>query len=103
MAWFTSFSSQNLAERFKEIKTYAYLAFDQLDEDRSGFVTDEELQTAMSSQQVNDREKSFITFLLNNREAISDSFDEGPMQDPEGISRQDLEQYFNMIVHLLEG
>ena len=100
-AWFSKFSTSNMSERFAEIKTYAYLAFDQLDRDRNGFLDEGELRMALEDPKTNEREKSFISFLLNNRQAIADSFDEGPDQDPEGISRRDLEAYFEVIMPLL--
>jgi len=99
--WFSQYSTANLAEHFNEIKTYAYLAFDQLDQDHNGFIDQDELLNALNSPQTSEREKSFISFLLNNQQAIADSFDEGQAQDPEGISRQDLEAYFNLVSGLI--
>lgn len=99
--WFSKYSTANLAEHFNEIKTYAYLAFDQLDQDHNGFIDQDELLEALNSPQTSEREKSFISFLLNNQQAIADSFDEGQAQDPEGISRQDLEAYFNLVSGLI--
>lgn len=100
-AWFSKYSSQNLAEHFQEIKTYAYLAFDQLDRDHNGFIDQDELLAALDHPHTSEREKSFISFLLSNQQAIADSFDEGDMQDPEGISRQDLEAYFSLVSGLI--
>ena len=93
--------SDSRKERFNEIKTYAYIAFDQLDLDKNGFIDEKELLYALNSPTTPEREKSFITFLLDNRQAIADSFDEGELSDPEGISRKDLEVYFKMITQLL--
>ena len=101
-AWFSTFNSHNMVERLNEIKTYAYLTFDELDKNKNGFIDQEELLAAYNSPKTNEREKSFIQFLLNNQQAIADSFDEGPWQDPEGISRQDIEAYFKIITSLLE-
>ncbi len=100
-SWFQGESSASMKERFNEIKTYAYLAFDDLDKDKNGFIDEEELMTALNSSSTSQREKSFISFLLNNRQAIADSFDEGENQDPEGISRMDLEAYFKVITQLM--
>lgn len=100
-SWFQSNSSASRREHFDEIKTYAYIAFDQLDLDKNGFIDESELLKALNSSKTSEREKSFITFLLNNRQAIADSYDEGENQDPEGISRKDLEVYFKMITQLL--
>ena len=71
------------------------------DKDKNGFIDEEELMTALNSSSTSQREKSFISFLLNNRQAIADSFDEGENQDPEGISRMDLEAYFKVITQLM--
>ncbi|MBZ0188802.1 MAG: hypothetical protein K8F91_21345 [Candidatus Obscuribacterales bacterium] len=100
-SWFNQFESANLKEHLSEIKTYAYLAFDQLDRDKNGFIDNTELMSALTSASTNEREKSFISFLINNRQAIADSYDEGSNQDPEGISRKDLDAYFNLITSLL--
>lgn len=99
-SWMQSDSSANQKERFSEIKTYAYIAFDQLDLDGNGFIDETELLTALESPKTSEREKSFITFLLNNRQQIADSFDEG-FGDPSGISRKDLEEYFKVITQLM--
>lgn len=100
-AWFNQYASANMKEQFSEIKTYAYLAFDQLDRDGNGFIDQNELVAALESPGTSDREKSFIAFLINNRQAIADSFDEGAEQDPDGISRRDLEAYFKLILSFL--
>lgn len=100
-SWFQNHSSDSMKERFSEIKTYAYIAFDQLDKDKNGFIDEEELLDALQSPLTSEREKSFISFLLNNRQAIADSYDEGANQDPEGISRMDLEAYFKVITQFM--
>ncbi len=101
-AWFSRQSNLNIVEHFNEIKTYAYLAFDQLDEDKNGYIDQNELLNALDSPRTSEREKSFILFLLSNQEAIAEAFNEGDDQpDPEGISRNDLEAYFKLISELI--
>ena len=101
-AWFSRYSSHNLKEHFSELRTFAYLVFDQLDLDGNGFIDEEELLAALENQSMSERERSFITFLLNNRQAIADSFDEGAQSDPDGISRQDIDAYFTLITQLVD-
>ena len=101
LSWVHSSTTERTKERFNEIKTYAYLAFDELDKDKNGFIDESELLEALNSSSTSEREKAFIAFLLDNRQSIADSFDEGAHQDPEGISRMDLEAYFKMISQLM--
>lgn len=54
-----------------------------------------------SDQSVDAREKSFISFLLNNQEAISEMVQEEESGPRLGLSRGDLESYFALITRLL--
>ncbi len=82
------------------IRDFAYKAFDKLDKNGNGFIEQTELAYAQSSAPAGSKEKSFITFLLNNQEAISNMVaeDHGPQL---GLSRGDLESYFALISRLL--
>lgn len=82
------------------IKEYAYLAFDHLDKNGNGFLEREELMTVLESN-VSEREKSFISFLLNNQENIAEMVQETHQGPSDGISRDDLETYFALISQLL--
>jgi len=82
------------------IKEYAYLAFDHLDKNGNGFLEREEL-TAVLETNISNREKSFITFLLNNQENIAEMVQEAGGGPSEGISRADLESYFALLSRLL--
>jgi hypothetical protein len=84
----------------KAIKDYAYWAFDHLDKNGNGFLERDELLAVLNSQ-ISQREKSFITFLLNNQQNIADMVQEQGGSASEGISRQDLESYFALISALL--
>lgn len=97
-AWFVNQSSPNLTERFAEIRTYAYLVFDSLDTNKNGFIELDELASALEQPQYSEREKSFVSFLLNNHSAIADSSQHG---DSNGISRNDIEAYFKLIEGLV--
>jgi hypothetical protein len=84
----------------KAIREYAYYAFDHLDKNGNGFLERDELLAVLNSQ-ITQREKSFITFLLNNQENIADMVKESGGAQSEGISRGDLESYFSLITALL--
>lgn len=83
------------------IRDYAYQAFDNLDCNGNGFIERSELYAALADESVGAREKSFISFLLNNQEAISDMVQEDQAGPSLGLSRGDLESYFALITRLL--
>ncbi len=97
-----AFASQSSAgvPDIKAIRDYAYWAFDHLDKNGNGFLERDELEAVLNTQ-ISQKEKSFITFLLNNQENIAEMVQEegGPPSD--GISREDLESYFALITNLL--
>jgi len=84
----------------KAIRDYAYWAFDHLDKNKNGFLEREELIAVLASQ-ITQREKSFITFLLNNQENIAEMVQERGGGPSDGISRDDLESYFTLVTALL--
>ena len=89
-------------QSFEEIKQYAYSAFDKLDTNGNGFIEANELTAALNSDATDMREKSFITFLLTNQDAIADSCHEGGFTVKGGISRLDIESYFKLVLNMLE-
>jgi hypothetical protein len=93
-AWFSTMANDGLNEHFNEIRTYAYLVFDSLDTNNNGYIEMEELNSALELPNMSEREKSFITFLLNNHSSITNA-------NPDGISRKDIEAYFKLIAGLL--
>ena len=108
-AWFSPFreavTTQESTEydAMRSIKDYACAAFDKLDGNGNGFIEYKELDQALTDPAVSDQEKSFITFLLNNRRQIASSFDEGQRSKKlreEGISRQDLQAYFSLVFNM---
>lgn len=100
-SWLDNFTSQNIIEHFSEIRTYAYIVFDQLDEDKNGFLDTDELVAALESSKLSTREKSFIQFLLDNQGNIAGAFEDHDSPVADGISRHDLEEYFKLISSLV--
>lgn len=103
-AWFSNYVPQQTAgDAISQIKDYAYAAFDKLDKNGNGYIERDELEAWLKDASTPDREKSFITFLLNNQEAISASVHEGAGSGPkDGITRMDLDAYFKIILNLLQ-
>lgn len=83
----------------RAIKEFAYRSFDLLDKDKDGFLQRAELKSELENGQLDSREKSFVSFLLNSHEQIASMNDEAAQSD--GISRQDIEYYFSFIAELL--
>ncbi len=96
--WLHSLQNERITERFSEIRTYAYMVFDQLDTNGNGFLELEEIAAAMNLPQTSTREKSFLAFLLDNHDAIAESHEDGATS---GISRADIESYFKLISELM--
>lgn len=93
-------SSATVANNLERIKDFAYNSFDKLDRNKSGFVEFKEMYAALADNVYTREEKSFITFLLANEPAIADACDEG-LYVRDGISKQDIELYFRIIIDLL--
>ena len=100
-SWFADILGDGSAvqEQLEAIKLFAYKAFDKLDRDGNGFISDDELETALQSGDLLPRERNFLTFLQENHDQIADAFNENTISD--GISRQDLEAYFDLVATLL--
>jgi hypothetical protein len=91
------------ADAINEVKSFAYGAFDLLDKNGNGYIETDELQAFLKDPNTAEREKSFITFLLNNQQAISDSVLEGASAPKQGISRLDLDAYFKLVLAMFSG
>lgn len=98
--WFADLigDGSSLAEQLEQIKTFAYAAFDRLDTDGNGFMSQTELEEALKDASIEKKERSFLTFLLDNHDQIAEASDE---LGSDGISRSDLESYFELIAALL--
>lgn len=90
-----------LQRQLEEIKEYVYSAFDKLDRNGNGFIETEELYAALEESSTPMREKSFITFLLMNQGDLSDMVKETSTDQSPGISRLDLDKYFNLAIKKL--
>ncbi len=84
----------------EEIKQYAYDAFDKLDTNKNGFIEMDELAASLNDPEVPMREKSFISFLINNHDDIEKACSEGG-EAKNGISRLDIEFYFRLVISQL--
>ncbi|HEY9730915.1 MAG TPA: hypothetical protein V6C89_03335 [Drouetiella sp.] len=84
----------------EDIKQYAYSAFDQLDANKNGFIEMDELAAHLNDPNVPMREKSFISFLINNHDDIEKACAEGG-ESKNGISRLDIEFYFKLVLSQL--
>ena len=91
------------ADAINDVKTYAYTAFDKLDQNGNGYIETEELQSFLKNPDTPEREKSFITFLLNNQQAIAHQVQEGASAPKDGISRLDLDAYFKLVLAMFSG
>jgi hypothetical protein len=91
------------ADAINDVKEYAYRAFDKLDQNGNGYIETDELQAFLKDADTQEREKSFITFLLNNQEAISHQVQEGATAPKNGISRLDLDAYFKLVLAMFSG
>ena len=93
--------NSSVAANLHEIKEFAYGSFERLDKDGNGFIETRELIEIVESDKLTNREKSFVLFLLNNQEQISGVYDENDPQSTDGISREDVERYFELVGNLL--
>lgn len=73
-----------------EVKQFAVKTFDLIDQNHNGFLSKYELESALSKNYLDVREKSYVRFLLCNIQKISDSHDDGDSISPCGISRKDI-------------
>ena len=90
---------QNIVQHnIEQIRNYAYEAFDKLDTNGNGFIETDELYAALDDENVPMREKSYIMFLLSHQQEIADSQDEGVEEMSDGISRLDIEHYFQLVL-----
>jgi len=79
---------------FGELKEFAFEQFNKLDSDDDGFITEAELQNALSSPDFSIKQRAFVTFLLRRVEIVSNSYDEGWAHGRTGISLVDIQEYF---------
>lgn len=99
--WFADLigNGVNATEQLKSVKEFAYKSFDAIDKDKNGYLSHLELEYAINESS-DYRQRAFLKFLLDNHEQIAESEDDSAHLE-DGISRQDLESYFDLIVTLL--
>jgi len=98
-AWVSNYVPKGtVQDSINQIKEYAYRSFDALDANGNGFIERGELEVVLKADGTPEREKSFITFLLTNQEAISAQVREDPLGPKDGISRLDLDAYFKLLL-----
>ncbi|MBP9090376.1 hypothetical protein KBI23_05050 [bacterium] len=103
-AWVSNYvPKDSAADAILQIKDYAYKAFDKLDSDGNGYIEKHELEAHLKDEKTPAREKSFITFLLNNQQAIADAVHEGSTSVKGGITRLDLEAYFKLVLTMFKS
>ncbi len=103
-SWVSNYvPKDSAADAILQIKDYAYKAFDKLDSDGNGYIEKHELEAHLKDGNTPAREKSFITFLLNNQQAIADAVHEGSTSVKGGITRLDLEAYFKLVLAMFKN
>lgn len=73
-----------------QIKEFAIATFDHLDQNKNGFLSQEELEYTIEYKNPGPRELSYLKFLLRNLNTISAAHDDGDGIKPCGISRKDI-------------
>jgi len=96
-AWLRHQDGISVKSSLKDIKIFAYGAYDTLDADGDGFVTKSELSNAFTDPALGWREKSFLLFLIRRIDDIAAAYKEEWAEDQKGISRVDLQEYFDQI------
>ncbi len=100
-SWFAELIGHgaNAKEQLQAVKEYAYKSFDAIDRDKNGFLTRQELEQALHNSS-DYKQRSFLKFILDNHEQIAEAEDDS-VHAEDGISRDDLESYFELILTLL--
>lgn len=102
-SWFKDLvgDGSKLSDQLEDVRKFAYIAFDQIDKDKNGFLTYEELEQELNNLELGYKQRSFIKFIMDNIEQIGDAADDLSKSRPDGVSRADLESYFELIATLL--
>ena len=103
-AWYSAPGGRlsEIAERLEEIKSFAYSSFDTIDKNGDGFISEDELRSALMDDFIPWRQKAYISFLLRRINDVQSSYKEEWAPDHDGISRADIQEYFNLVKGELE-
>ncbi len=104
-AWYrcTPSSGIRIADTLDEVKSFAYDSFDRLDKNNDGFVSRQELNEVLHDHRWSWRDRSYVSFLLRRLDDIKAAYDEEWGDDVDGISRVDIQEYFNAIREKIPG
>jgi hypothetical protein len=86
-------SSPRTPKQLLEFKSFVFKNFDRLDLDRDGFLSQNEIETAISDSNRTLMEEEVLAFLLFRLKQISFSYAE-EVAKPGCISRRDIEEFF---------
>jgi len=95
--WFAAKVDVDVFAELDKIKSFAYGSFELLDADKDGFVTSEELYAALIMADTPWQEKTYLSFLLRRIDEIHSAYDEEWAPEHRGISRTDLQEYFDQL------
>lgn len=86
-----------VSELLAEVRNFALMAFDQLNCDQNGFLSREELERFLEQEDLTSYQRGCAKFLLTNIEKISQNGD----SEVDGISREEIADYFAGMAHVL--
>lgn len=81
-------------EVINEFRDFVFVNFDEMDQNKDGFLSREELLAALYDKNRGVRELAFLNFLLVRIKEIAACYDEDWADKPDCISKQDLREYF---------
>jgi hypothetical protein len=81
----------------KDVHDFICQNFDRLDLNGDGFLSKEELETALAKPGTTIREAAFLNFLLVRIREIGACYQEEWAEKPDCISKLDLEEYFSSL------
>src|ERR1700728_4121486 len=80
-----------------EFQEFVFTNFDEMDKNKDGFLSREELLAALCDKKRSVRELAFLNFLLVRIREIAASYQEEWADKPDCISKPDLREYFSKL------